>query len=167
VNLKVVSELLLSATLVTMSLCFCNGAKADVYRYVTKDDDGDAIFLDETTVVRVGARVDYWVLNIESTYLRGVAAKSAYYLTRQSVNCDTQTMRSTDMSIYGVTGKRLASDSAGNEESSIEPGTIEQSFFQILCMNEASTGAARSKAATPLEAVRAFRAAIATNRPRH
>lgn len=140
------------ATIMTSS-----AASADTYRYLSKDDEGSATFIDETTLNRNGDIASVWLLTLAGKYLAGGSPKPAYYLLQQSLNCRTQRIRPSAMSTYDERGVRLASDDAGGEEGSIEPGTIEQDVFKIACLRQ-KTAAGRFQAESPHRLAREFRA---------
>ena len=140
-----------------VALVSAASASADTYRYITKDEDNAAIFLDESTVVRHGDVVSYWIMSIDGTYLRGGTPRYAYYLMHQTIDCAGQIMRPTEMSVYAATGVRITSDSRGAEAGPIEPGTIEQQLYDLLCRGVETQSLARMEAETPLQFARRFR----------
>ena len=131
-------------------------AHADTYRYLSKDDDGAATFIDETTINRNGDTTTVWLLTITGEYLRGRTPLVAYYLIQQSLNCRTQRIRPAAMSTFSENGTRVHTDDAGAEEGPIEPGTIEQDIFKIACQQK-KAAAGSFKAGSPHTLAREFR----------
>ena len=114
-----------------VSLCVLatSAAHADTYRFLSKDDEGAASFINETSINRVGDGTTVWSLTITGEYMNGGVPELAYYLMQHSLNCRTQRIRPAAMSTYTATGERVHSDDKGDVEGPVEPGTIEWDIY--------------------------------------
>lgn len=106
---------------------------ADTYRFIARDDDDAAVFINETSVNRVAEHVTVWMLALTGKYLKGDTPPAAYYLLQNSFDCRAQRVRPTAMSIFDAQGVRVHSDEKGAEEGVVEPGTIDQDVYKLVC----------------------------------
>lgn len=117
---------------------FVPPAFGDTYRFLSRDDEGAATFIDESSINRVADTVTIWTLTITGDFMKGRTPKVAYYLMHNSFNCRTQRFRAAAMSTYNNVGTPVVSDESGTGEGPIEPGTIEQELYKQVCLKERS-----------------------------
>jgi hypothetical protein len=137
-------------------------AAADNYRFISRSDAQSAVLLDESSVVRTGNTVAYWIIDLDGNYLHSRPSKYAYYLRRDVMDCDGQMLRSTAISFYDPSGNRIVADEKGDETSSIEPGTLEQFLYNTVCRNSPTTDALLD-AQSPLSLAQKFREMVTDN----
>lgn len=155
-----------STLIAAAGLSLSTSAAADPYVYLARDGEDAAIFLAADTIAGSTDVRTVWLVNVNGDYLQGRRSATAYYLLQLSIRCQTQRYRPTAMSIYGADGSLLTSDRAGGEEGPIEPGTIEQTAFEIACLGRLEDRPVVD-AETPLELAEEFRTrAAAAQTPR-
>jgi hypothetical protein len=152
VNLLLAAGLSIAAAGFSIS----SSTAADPYVYLAREADDSAVFLAADTIAGSNDIRTVWLVNINGDYLHGRTSEFAYYLLQLSIHCQTQRYRPSAMSIYSSNGSLLTSDRAGGEEGPIEPGTIEQSAFEIACLQR-NQDRPIVDAETPLQLAELFR----------
>ena len=150
----------------TMILGFASPAMADTYRYLARDEDNNAVFLDDGSIVRDERFGSAWVIVISAPYLANRPAKYAYYLLKQDIDCVRQTLRPAGMSVYDAAGRRLEEDTKGGKAGSIEPGGMERSIFDVVCRGDLSHAPSVVNQGSPIEMVRQFKKSVQAASPK-
>lgn len=139
-------------------------AYADTYLFLGKSDDNAATFLDLTTMTKSDNQANVWLVTLTGDFLRDRPARIAYYVIRQSFRCKEQLSRPTGMSVYAASGTRLTTDDKGDQEGPVEPGTLEQDAWKIVCGGVSFTQQA-FEAGSPLALAQKFKVAVKKSAP--